>query len=223
MLPFFFVHETGLFQTGVMLALLWELIEWVTYTVMGNYGPLFNFASKYESPYNIWVLDVGGAAIGTLLIMSCTYVSSRSDRLSSFWQPFRPSPTVRLWVRLLRFLAVALLVSFLADFGWKCGFVESWCSEGYHAFPWGTPIIIAVLAGYAYASSAPPATYGVIAALYVPTFIPNTADLKPWSASFVNLVTVWPVAVVFFAVCVVHRYNRRNKPRYTRIINTPSA
>lgn len=221
-LPFFFVHETTLFQTGVMLALFWELIEWLTYTLLGNYGPLFNYATEYESHYNIWVLDVGGAVIGTLLVMSCVYATSSADRLSSFWQPFTPTPSNKWWVRLLRFFGVALLVSFLAGFGWKCNFIESWCTNGYHELPWGAFAIVAVLAVYTYASNAPPWTYAVIAALYAPAFLPITSNHSYWSASFINLITLWPAAVLTFAVCLLHRYSVYKSPRYLSVSN-PSA
>lgn len=222
-LPFFFVHETTLFQTGIMLALFWELIEWVTYMLLGNYGPLFNYEAEYESPYNVWALDVGGAAIGTLLIMSCAYAASSSDRMSSFWQPFTPTPSGKWWVRLLRFFGIALLVSFLAGFGWKCGFIEAWCTEdGRHTLPWGAFAIIAVLAVYTYASNAPKLTYAVIAALYAPAFLPTNSDHAYWSASFINLITVWPAAILAFAACLVHRYSTYRSPRYSSL-SSPSA
>ena len=208
--PFALLYEIGNPRVAIALVFLWELVEWLIFTTLGHYGPLFLNHPTYETVWDVWALDIGGGIFGILLAMSFYYF--KAEKSGNFWNPFVPKPKGRWWVRTLRFVGIGLIIALLASFGWHCiEFFPSICVDGYHLLPWGAFGMIPLFALYIWWVGMPVLSYSVLL-IFIPVFVPVTKESQPVSASFVQFVMIASVSTVAFGGCLLHRC--RNKTSY---------
>lgn len=210
--PFVLLYETGSPRVSFALVFLWEIVEWVIFTTMGHYGPLFLNHPTYESLWDVWALDIGGGIFGILLGMSFHYFDADKTTREAFWRPFVPTPKGRWWVRTLRYLGFGLAIMASASFGWHCiDFFPDLCVDGYHYLPWGVFVMAPLFVAYACWVSLPKLSYSLVL-LFVPVLFPVTKETQPVSASFVQFVMISSVSTFAFVGTVIDRW--RSTGRY---------
>lgn len=203
--PFFLTYESGDPRIALALVVLWEIFEWVLLlTHDGTYGPAFADGDP-ETSWNVWALDIGGGIMGILLALSLQYLSGKSSGDPSFFAPFFRTPTEPFLVRALRFALFVIPTSVFANFGWECAWFESWCEDGYHAFPWGVLLVLPLYALYVWWADLPKLSYVLLAVIFVPVFVPVTKGNEPVPASFVQFILAAGLSTFTFAGCIIHR------------------
>lgn len=210
--PFALVYETGDPRVAVVLVLLWELAEQIYYDILGDYGAIFAWEEGKETLWDVWALDVGGGFSGVLIALSLEYIRSQKKVEGNFWRPFIPTPQGAWWVRVLRFLGIGAIAAFAAVFGWECvATIPEWCVNGYHAFPWGAPIIIGLFVLYIWWADFPKMSYAFLGFISVPVFIPVVDGHEPVPASFVQFINASSIAIFSIIGCIIHRNQMTKK------------
>jgi len=209
--PLFLVYETGSPLLALFFVGLWELYEYIYHLVSEDYGALYLWESGIETAWNVWGLDVGGGLAGVLLAMSLQYLSGEFD----VRRTFLPTPQGKWWVRFWRYVIAGALISVLSAIGWECiEALPDWCVDGYHAFPWGAPFVLAIFVVYAWWIRLPKLFYVLLVILSAPVFVPVTKGNEPPPASFIQFILAAGLSVFAFAGCLVHR---RASPKYDLI------
>lgn len=143
--PFLAYFVFGYPLLAIAVAGVWEILELLVFELSGNYSPIFLGEEVGEEVWDIVLLDIGGAVVGTLLGLTLTfYLEGTFVPSQSLWQG-DSKVFILLW-----FVVRALATMPFSSMGWECT-IPAWCtSTGYNFLPWGVFAYLLINGAYIY-------------------------------------------------------------------------
>ena len=152
--PFLFYCLTKNYLLPILFVVLWEIIEYVTYSITGNYSILFleTADSVMEGLDDILIYDIGGGIVAVYIAFTLYhfYKIEKSIITLDFF-------TGKTWGFIILFLFRSLVLSPLGAIGWECNatvsqIMASICPDNkeYNDFAWGLIGIVLINTGYIY-------------------------------------------------------------------------
>ena len=135
--PYLIYCLTKSYFVGILIPVVWEIIEYFIYNSIGNYSILFleTEDSANETIYDILIYDIGGGIFATYIAFTMYYIFDINTILIK---------DLTSWKMVLLFALKLLVSAPFSAIGWECStltssIVSSLCPEEgeYQLFAWG--------------------------------------------------------------------------------------
>lgn len=135
--PYLIYCLTKSYFFGILFPVLWELLEYIIYSVTGNYTILYleTENSVVEDLHDILIYDIGGAILATYIAYTLYHIYDIDNIVIK---------GLKEWKMILLYVLKGLISSPFGAIGWDCNettstIVSSLCPEDgdYQLFPWG--------------------------------------------------------------------------------------
>lgn len=132
--PFLAYFVFGYPLLAIAVAGVWEILELAIFYLSGNYSPIFLNEEVGEEVWDVVLLDIGGAVVGTMIAYALTYYLYKTIIPPNIlWNGSWKNKFLVLCIFVIR----AICTMPFASMGWECT-IEAWCtSSGYNLLPWG--------------------------------------------------------------------------------------
>ena len=146
--PYLIYCLTKSYFLGVFIPVLWELVEYGMYMILGNYSILFleTEDSVVEPLYDILVYDIGGGILATYIAFTLYHMFDINTIIIK---------DLTSWKMVLLFAFKLLVSAPFSAIGWECDSIRrsllgSLCPEEgeYQLFAWGVLGLIAINVAY---------------------------------------------------------------------------
>lgn len=146
--PYLIYCLTKSYFLGILIPVVWEIIEYFIYNSIGNYSILFleTEESANETIYDILIYDIGGGILATYIAFTLYYIFDINTILIK---------DLTSWKMVLLFALKLLVSAPFSAIGWECStltssIVSSLCPEEgeYQLFAWGLLGLIAINVAY---------------------------------------------------------------------------
>ena len=149
--PYLIYCLTKSYFLGVFIPVLWELVEYGMYMILGNYSILFleTEDSVVEPLYDILMYDIGGGILATYIAFTLYHMFDINTIIIKDWSSWSS------WRMILLFALKLLVSSPFSAIGWECDSIRrsllgALCPEDgeYQLFAWGLLGLIAINVAY---------------------------------------------------------------------------
>lgn len=214
--PFEIYCLTGSDLFPLCVVVLWELVEFGMYELLGNYSLLFlqEGEQQMEPVYDILLFDIGGGMLGIVVGWAAH---------KAIGHPVEPR--VRAGCssasQIAVFVAKLLVLCPLSAVGWEClDLLDDLCTESdRNAFPWGIIGIALIETVYICVnwSGADPAAGAQRNMLLLSSYVLFATSLqRAASGAFVALVAWWVLGLVYLGVWLIRV--SKSGPDYEKVV-----
>lgn len=135
--PYLIYCLTKSYFLGILIPVMYELLEYVVYSTLGNYSIVYleDGEGTIESVDNIILYDIGGAILATYIAFTLYHIYDIDNIVIK---------GLKEWKMILLYVVKAVISGPISAIGWECdetasSIISSLCPENgdYQLFPWG--------------------------------------------------------------------------------------